>query len=259
MAAKYIIRIDDACPTMDRSKWDELERIFDTLGIKPIVAVVPNNQDSELFVDPPDKFFWDKVRGWQAKGWTIAMHGYQHVFHPIERDRLILPFHDRSEFAGLSLPEQAEKIRAALSIFEQEGIQPKVWIAPAHCFDSITLDALLQETSIRVISDGLAVKQFYDQGFMWLPQQLWELAPRKLGLWTICLHPNSMSLSLIDAFGKQVTNQFYAERITSFDEIEMVERAKSYIDKLYAHYFWSRSKFIVVVLSIRDKFRYKLL
>jgi len=254
MAAKFIIRMDDACPTMDRSKWDELERIFDRLNIKPIVAVVPDNQDPDLFVAPPDEFFWDKVRNWQAKGWTIAMHGYQHVFHPIDRGRLILPFHDRSEFAGLSLPKQAEKIRVALSIFEQESIQPQVWIAPAHCFDSITLDALLQETSIRVISDGLAVKQFYDQGFMWLPQQLWELAPRKFGLWTICLHPNSMSLSLIDAFDKQVTNQFYAERITSYDEIGKMPRAKSLLDKLYAHYFWSRSRSISAILSIRYKF-----
>lgn len=259
MTGRYLVRLDDACATMDKKKWDKLERIFDTLGIKPIVAVVPDNQDSELIVEPPDKLFWDKVRAWQAKGWTIAMHGYQHVFHTIDRDKMILPFHDRSEFAGLPLNKQAEKIRASLRLFKQEGIQPKVWIAPAHCFDSITLAALLQETSIRVISDGLAVKPFYDHGFMWLPQQLWQLAPRKFGLWTVCLHPNTMSLSQIDAFGRQSSNKFYAERMTSFDEIEMDTRAKSYIDRLYAHYFWNRSKFIVKILSIRDKFKNKFL
>ena len=48
MTAKYLIRMDDACPTMDHDKWEYLEKILDEFSIKPIIAVVPKNVDEEL-------------------------------------------------------------------------------------------------------------------------------------------------------------------------------------------------------------------
>ncbi len=42
---KYIIRIDDACPTMNKEKWGLFEKY---LNIKPIVAVIPNNEDEKM-------------------------------------------------------------------------------------------------------------------------------------------------------------------------------------------------------------------
>ena len=49
-SAKYLIRMDDACPTLKSSNWDYLESLFDDLNIKPIVAVIPDNVDESLFL-----------------------------------------------------------------------------------------------------------------------------------------------------------------------------------------------------------------
>src|SRR5260370_42375028 len=56
--------------------------------LKPILAVVPDNQDPMLKVDAPVADFWDRVRQWQARGWTIALHGYQHRYVKIRHRRI---------------------------------------------------------------------------------------------------------------------------------------------------------------------------
>ena len=251
MTARYIIRLDDACPTMDHNRWGRIEVIFDKLGIRPLVAVVPDNQDPDLQVSETDPHFWDRVRSWQAKGWTIALHGYQHRFHFIDRRELLLPFYDRSEFGGLSFEDQSHKVRAALKIFKREGVEPRVWIAPGHCFDHTTLSALKAETSIRIISDGIACNQFYDGDFFWMPQQLWAFSRKPFGLWTICLHPNSMSASQVDDLGKTLAAK--AAQIVSAGALAMAPRKCSVVDKLYAFWFWRRGQFYKYGSAIRRK------
>ena len=41
----YLIRLDDACPTMDVVKWDKIEKMLDKYHIKPMVGIVPANND----------------------------------------------------------------------------------------------------------------------------------------------------------------------------------------------------------------------
>ena len=77
---KYLIRLDDACPTMDRVKWVRMEEILDRYGVKPVVGVIPHNEDPSQMIDAPDAAFWGKVQGWHKKGWAIALHGYSHVY-----------------------------------------------------------------------------------------------------------------------------------------------------------------------------------
>ena len=113
---KYIVRLDDACPTMDRKKWNRFFNILDKYYIKPIVAVIPNNEDKDMLIDEYDKNFWDKVREWQNKKYNIALHGFNHVYSsnasglvPINKkwnkgdgilfnDHLVL--HQRTSFLG---------------------------------------------------------------------------------------------------------------------------------------------------------------
>lgn len=239
---------------MDHGCWSQLEALFDQLSIRPLVAVVPDNLDPVLQVDAPDPAFWDRVRAWRDKGWTIAMHGYQHHFHFVDREKLLLPFYDRSEFAGLSLEEQSVKIRASWKIFQHQDIQPKVWIAPAHCFDQITLQALRNESPIRIISDGIARNDFYENGFFWIPQQLWSLAPRNSGLWTLCLHPNSMSLADIERLGEVLSTPYYQKRIVSFKDVKLSRQSRSALDHLYAWAFWSRIRIVSALLTLRHNF-----
>jgi predicted deacetylase len=238
--ARYLLRLDDACETMDGARWEALENLLDRLAIKPIVAVVPENADPDLRRAPPDSGFWDRVRAWQARGWTIAMHGFQHRLHPTTA-KLVLPFYPHSEFGGLPYEEQAQKIRSAWRVFSEQAVRPDVWIAPAHCFDRVTLQALRNETPIRVVSDGIARRQYYEEDFFWLPQQLWQFAEKSSGLWTVCLHPNSMLPAQLDTLAIALEHR-YRERITSFDRLVLQQRGKSPADHLYAMYFWQRHR-----------------
>jgi predicted deacetylase len=238
MSARYLIRLDDACETMSSHKWQLIERVLNQHAIKPIVAVVPDNQDTGLMYDARDPTFWGKVRDWAAKGWTVAMHGYRHVMHPTDA-KLLLPYYSRSEFAGLSPEDQASKIRSAWKLFLAEGVVPQIWVAPAHSFDLVTLGAVHAETSIRVVSDGIAWNSFQEQGFHWIPQQLWRLAERKWGLWTVCLHPNQMTEESIAALGETIGDSFRG-RIREFKDIRLRNCGKSLAERLYHEYFWWR-------------------
>jgi predicted deacetylase len=238
MSARYLIRLDDACATMNRHSWDLIERVLNEHAIKPIVAVVPDNQDTELMFEARDPAFWDKVRHWAAQGWTVAMHGYRHLMHPTDA-KLLVPFYKRSEFAGLPLADQAAKIKSAWQLFLAEGVVPQVWVAPAHSFDVATLDAVQAETSIRVVSDGIAWQPFRAQGFHWVPQQLWRLTERKWGLWTVCLHPNQMTEESIATLGKTIGDCFRGQ-FSDFRDIRLRDSAKSLAERLYHEYFWWR-------------------
>ena len=240
MSARYLIRMDDACHTMDRHKWQLMEKTLDELGVKPIVAVVPDNQDPTLMLEPADGGFWDKVRIWQEKGWTIAMHGYTHLMHPTE-SVLLLPYYNRSEFAGLPYEEQAAKIKKSWQLFQAQGVEPKVWIAPAHCFDVLTLKAIYHETSISVVSDGIAWDVYYEHDFFWIPQQLWALTERQSGLWTVCLHPNMMTEESIISLGQTIQGQFH-DSITTFQDVALKKQKKSLRGRLYHRYFWGRRR-----------------
>lgn len=193
---RYIFRMDDACPWMEHAKWNALEAIFDRYGVKPVVAVVPACQDPGLRQSPEDPNFWAKTRDWQVKGWDIALHGYDHVY--LGKNRGLVPLNARTEFAGQPEAVQRKKIRDGWKLLNDHGLKPTVWIAPAHTFDKTTLRCLEEETSIRIVSDGLSRRTFTRYGFTWIPQQIW--APRVCppGTWTICLHPNTMGADMPD-------------------------------------------------------------
>lgn len=238
MTARYLIRLDDASHHMDRRRWERVEQVLDAHGVRPIVAVIPDNQDATLMRDPRDPDFWGRVRRWVGKGWTVAMHGHQHVMHAT-RERLILPFYRRSEFAGLTLEQQRAKVRESWNLFMSEGVAPRVWVAPAHSFDRLTLQALLRETPIRVVSDGIAWDSYQEHGFSWIPQQLWALTERPWGLWTVCLHPNTMDDAAIEALDRALVGAFRG-RVVAVAEVELRAHGRTLLDRLYGRYFWWR-------------------
>ncbi len=241
MSARYLVRLDDACDTMHPDRWLGLESVLDRHGVKPIVAVVPDNKDPKLMHGHPDPHFWDHVRRWQTKGWSVAMHGHTHVMHPTEA-KLLVPLYRRSEFAGLALEEQAEKIGASWRLFGEQGVTPQVWVAPAHSFDRVTLEALRARTPIRVISDGMAWSPYYEDGFHWIPQQLWAgYARRPSGLWTVCLHPNSMDERTLTALDTALASGFKA-RTLALTDVKLHKRGRSPLDRLYDRYFWWRRR-----------------
>lgn len=241
MSAKYLIRMDDACPTMSIKKWNAFETILDKYYIKPIVAVIPDNKDRNLHFDHPDATFWQKVKKWHDKGWHIALHGYDHLY--LTNEAGLFPFHNNSEFAGLPLEEQCQKIRNGIKIFREHGIDPTCWIAPAHSFDSNTLEALARESNIRFISDGISLYPFKDKGFNWIPQQIWKLRKMPLGVWTCNIHPNtSEDIYLVEM------ESFIRENLSKFITIQDLHfsQEKKLGDKLFSFLYWK-------IYSLRKK------
>jgi len=237
--AQYLVRLDDANPWMDHKKWTKIEDILDNYSIKPIIAVIPNCNDTTLIVDPADNNFWTAVECWNNKGWTIALHGYDHVY--VTNKSGLVPINKKSEFASLSIEEQLKKITLGYNIFLKNNIIPKVFIAPAHSFDKNTLKVLEKVTEIRVISDGLAIKPYTFLGFKWIPQQLWKFRKMPFGTWTICLHPNNM---FDEDFNRLEHNlNMYSKQFISFRDIVWRQNDRDLVDRIFALFFICREKF----------------
>lgn len=157
MAIKILIRFDDICPTMDWEQWEKAKKLLDEKGKVALLGVVPDCQDPDLDINKPLPDFWDYVRNLQKQGFTIAMHGYRHVFEC-----------DHSEFAGLSYEKQLYKIKEGKRILNEHGIETDVFFAPAHNFDDNTLKAL-SACGFKFVSDGLSQKPYKRYGVTLLP------------------------------------------------------------------------------------------
>ena len=75
-----LIRFDDIAPNMNWQLMNKCEELFNKHNIKPLLGVIPNNEDEEILKYEKKENFWEQVRVWQNKGWEISMHGYNHVY-----------------------------------------------------------------------------------------------------------------------------------------------------------------------------------
>jgi peptidoglycan/xylan/chitin deacetylase (PgdA/CDA1 family) len=215
MKPQYLLRFDDICPTMNWRVWDEVEKILCDREIKPILAIVPDNQDKALQVCAPSADFWQRAREWQARGWTLAMHGWQH--RSVSTNPGILRVQHWTEFAGLSRDEQRKKLLLGMAKFEDEAINSRLWVAPAHSYDSTTI-SLLVELGFLFGSDGYFMFPHSDRfGMTWIPQQLWSFRRRPLGVWTICFHLNHWSAADVQSFRSNVAQ--FRNVISTFDDV----------------------------------------
>lgn len=188
---RLFIRLDDACPKRDADRWDRIEKLLDKYGIKPLVGIIPNCKDPDMDKYLEDEKFWSiKVLDWKEKGWTFALHGYEHIFNTESGG--INPINNRSEFAGLPYEVQSKKIRQGYIMLKERGIDPTVFFAPAHTFDENTLKALAVETPIRIISDTIANDAYYKYPFYYIPQQSGRVRSLPFRTITFCYHPNIM-------------------------------------------------------------------
>jgi peptidoglycan/xylan/chitin deacetylase (PgdA/CDA1 family) len=231
---------------MSREKWDSIEQVLDKYHVKPIVAVIPNNEDPMQQVDEHDELFWEKVKKWQAKGWEIALHGYNHVY--ISRHGGLVPVNKKSEFAGLPYEVQEEKIKKGIEIFRQHGIDPKIWVAPLHTFDKNTLKALKKHTNIDMISDGIAINPYRRFGFTWIPVQIPFFKYYRFGLWTVCLHPGTMKEKYFDLMVDFMERN--RGQIISLPEINKVNEHVTLSDRLYACHYWTKRGIIKFLIGL---------
>jgi len=232
MTVKFLLRFDDLCSTINWDAWQKLEAIMLEENVQPIVSVIPDNQDPTLCEGPADEHFWDRVRSWQARGWTIGLHGYQHQY--VSKEAGMIGLNHYSEFAGLPLEEQHTKLRKGLEIFAREGVRADAWVAPAHSFDANTVRALAS-LGVKTISDGMSLYPYRDtQGVFWVPQQLWKFRAAPFGVWTVCIHPDDKLYRDADFF-RQCIRQ-HRKSITSLSAVTeaYAKRKHSVIDSGFA-------------------------
>lgn len=235
----YLLRLDDACPTMNRDHWDRLESILDVYHIKPMVGIVPNCNDAELLIDKFDIAFWQKAIDWQNKGWAIALHGYDHCYVSDNGLAGLNPLWKRSEFAGVPLYIQSEKIEKGVAILENHGLNPKYFFAPSHTFDKNTLCAIREKSNIRIISDTIATKPYQWNGFVFIPQLGGQCRRRWIpGFWTFCLHPNQMDE---EAFTKtEVFLRNYHSSFISFEDMNLANlKGKDWFSRFLSHCYFA--------------------
>lgn len=189
LGCQVLIRIDDIAPNM---KWDyffRAKKIFDKYNIKPIIGVIPKNEDKDLKQYPKCSFdFWQEIRNLQNQGWEIAMHGYEHIYDSSCKNDY-LRHSGKTEFAGHEYKIQFERIQKGVEIFKQNGINLKSFFAPNHTFDVNTILAC-KNLGIQTIVDGYGIRPYDENGIIFIPQLFYSLFLLPFGFQTIQIHLN---------------------------------------------------------------------
>jgi len=192
-------------------------RLSSALNIRPVGVLLPRFEKLSLSPNPErrraieDEF----VRQWQARGWTLALHGFQHRYSAVHAG-VVTP-KKKTEFAGFPALEQDWKLRCGVDIFERHRIKSRVWIAPSNSFDRTTV-SLLPQFGIDVICDGFfRVPFIYQRKILWIPQQLHGFRPAPPGVWTVCYHHNHWTTSDLAKFREDLAR--YRSDIGSLDEV----------------------------------------
>lgn len=180
-------RLDDIAPGLKRDNLIRFEEVFDKYGIKPMIGIVPMNEDMGLVVDKKYDNFWDDMIRLKDKGWKIALHGYRHVY--VNENSGLLQANPFSEFAGIAYEEQKDMIFKGKEILEEKGLTPEYFMAPGHTFDENTLKALVAN-GILNITDGYSDRPYIRDGVTFYPCRLSDLRVPS-GIDTVCIHLNN--------------------------------------------------------------------
>ena len=184
-----LIRFDDVAPNMNWAMMEKCEVLLNKFNIKPVLGVIPNNQDSELMKYPIRNEFWDIVKKWQSENWSIAMHGYAHLYDTDTFKKDYFGYGGRSEFFGHSYEDQILKLKKGLKIFHDNSIKVKTFFAPNHTYDLNTLKAL-KECNIKIIIDGYGLFPYYKFGLLFIPQLFYKEILLPFGIQSTQIHLN---------------------------------------------------------------------
>ncbi|MCQ2080770.1 MAG: DUF2334 domain-containing protein [Lachnospiraceae bacterium] len=169
---RIAIRLDDISIDMNWEKFYRFKALIDEFDIKPLIGVIPDNKDQMLKdfrEDSGVKFegdFWAYIRGLQAEGWTVAMHGLNHVYTTNKSG--MFPLNNFSEYSGLSYEKQYEMIKQGKEILIANGIETDIFMAPAHNYDKNTLKALKENGFVK-ITDGFGIRPYEYKGITFYP------------------------------------------------------------------------------------------
>lgn len=195
---KIAIRMDDITPDMDWAKFMRFKALCDQYGIRPLVGVVPDNQDENLHMDDPKTApaddFWNYLKQLEKEGWCIAQHGVTHVY--ATKRMGCFPLNRLSEFAGLSYEKQYQILKEGKKILLEHDIRTELFMAPAHSYDRNTIKAL-RKLGFRRMTDGFGAFPYIRWGMTFYPISYQQGSALKKtgakGYTTFVVHTNTMN------------------------------------------------------------------
>lgn len=187
-----LIRIDDVAENMNWLLMNKCENLFDKYNIKPLLGVIPCNEDKELYAYEKNVDFWDKIRSWQKKGWEISMHGFSHVYDRETNKKDYFNYGGRSEFCGHDYSTQFFRIKNGLKKFKNESIKIRSFFAPNHTYDVNTF-AALKEAGVKNIIDGYGLIPYTKYGLNFIPQLFYKEIMLPFGIQSTQIHLNYWS------------------------------------------------------------------
>ena len=187
-----LIRIDDIAENMNWALINKCEILFDRYNIKPLLGVIPCNQDKELYSYEKNNDFWNKVRSWQKKGWEISMHGFSHVYDQETNRKDYFNYGGGSEFCGHDYSMQFSRIKKGLKKFDDEKIRIRSFFAPNHTYDKNTF-AVLKELGIKHIIDGYGLIPYTENKLNFIPQLFYKEIMLPFGIQSTQIHLNYWS------------------------------------------------------------------
>ena len=199
MRPKILIRFDDIAENMNWNMFDKIELLMKERNIRPVLGVIPNNQDPDLLKYPKRENFWEKIYSLKESGWEIAMHGYDHIYNSETNKKDYFKYGGRSEFFGNPLTKQKKKIKNGLKIFKEKNLNIRAFFAPNHTYDENTLLAL-KESGIFEIIDGYGIKPFEKNRIKFIPQLFYKLYILPIGVQSTQIHLNYWHEKDLDNF-----------------------------------------------------------
>jgi predicted deacetylase len=149
------------------------------------ILVVPDYHHQGLFANHREFVTW--LRGLEADGHEIVIHGYFHERPPHKRenlrDKLLTRFYTRNEgeFYDLSYEEALRRITTARDEFRAQGLKPRGFIAPAWLLGNEALravcDAQLEYTTrLRSVCDLRSGNVFPARTLVYSVHNAWRRA-----------------------------------------------------------------------------------
>lgn len=243
------IRMDDITPDMDWAKFLRFKELCDLYQVKPLIGVVPENQDAMLHIDEERDDFWECLLQLEKEGWVIAQHGYTHIYSTKKKG--CFPLNAISEYAGKPYEEQLANLKKGKQILESHGIYTDIFMAPAHSYDKNTLKAL-KEVGFSKLTDGFGDRPYEWKGLTFYPisfKQSNSLKQEK-GYTTFVIHANTMNEKDFERYEKLFAE--HKDKLISYQDYLKVSSEKRGVIGRVKEYLMAISKYVLVrVNSLR--------
>ena len=245
---KIAIRLDDITECMDWPKFLRFKGLLDYYGIKPLLGVIPNCMDEGIkgSSEGAPEDFWGYIRELQKDGYSIAMHGVDHVYTTDKGG--MFPLNRFSEFAGLPYEEQLEMLSYGVDIFNEHDIRTDMFMAPAHSFDASTLKAL-HSLGFKAVTDGFGNRPYTYAGLTFYPisyRQSDSLRSDRDGYTTFTVHTNTLSDTDFDRYEGYFKE--YGTRFISYSEYLSAEPVpKTFLWHIAEHFMVLLKRILVRV------------